>query len=92
MSDDNNTVLKAYPAIMQKLENMLSIKEARCMDNAAGCVSRLITPVADYTFRQATRGHWDPHNPAWQALWCCVSLRREAPLLRRCALGSTISC
>ena len=41
-SNDNNTVIKAYPQIMQKLENMLGIKEARCMDNAAGCVSRLI--------------------------------------------------
>ena len=41
-SDDNATVTKAYPTILQKLENMLGIKEARCMDNAAGCVSRLI--------------------------------------------------
>ncbi|RMZ88324.1 hypothetical protein DV736_g4448, partial [Chaetothyriales sp. CBS 134916] len=52
-SNDNNTVLKAYPQILSKLEGVLGIKEARCMDNAAGCVARLIlkhkdhVPVAD---------------------------------------------
>ena len=41
-SDDDAIVLKAYPAIMQKLEGVLRIKECRCMDNGAGCVARLI--------------------------------------------------
>ena len=41
-SNDDGTVLKAYPQILQKLEPMLHVEEARCMDNAAGCVSRLI--------------------------------------------------
>ena len=41
-SNDGKTVGKAYAPIMQKLENMLGIKAARCMDNAAGCLSRLI--------------------------------------------------
>jgi importin-4 len=35
-SEDNNTVLKAYPSILVKLEGLLRIKECRCMDNAAG--------------------------------------------------------
>lgn len=42
MSNDDATVLKAYPTILQKLENILQTEEARCMDNAAGCVARLI--------------------------------------------------
>ncbi|RMD44071.1 hypothetical protein DV735_g1063, partial [Chaetothyriales sp. CBS 134920] len=52
-SNDNNTILKAYPQILSKLEGVLGIKEARCRDNAAGCVARLIlkhkdrVPVAD---------------------------------------------
>ena len=38
---DSETV-KAYPTILGKLEGLLKTKEARCIDNAAGCVSRLI--------------------------------------------------
>lgn len=41
-SNDDATVIKAYPQILSKLEGVLHISEARCMDNAAGCVSRLI--------------------------------------------------
>ncbi|KIW16263.1 hypothetical protein PV08_06314 [Exophiala spinifera] len=41
-SNDDATVLKAYPQILQKLESILHITEARCTDNAAGCVARLI--------------------------------------------------
>lgn len=47
MSQDTNTVLKAYPQIMQKLEPLLSIREARCTDNAAGCIARLILSHKD---------------------------------------------
>jgi len=47
MSNDNSTVLKAYPTILQKLEGLLGVHEARCMDNAAGCVSRLILKHKD---------------------------------------------
>jgi hypothetical protein len=42
MSNDDATIRKAYPAIMQKLETLLRITECRCMDNAAGCVARMI--------------------------------------------------
>jgi len=52
-SNDDATVLKAYPSILQKLEGLLHITECRCTDNAAGCVARLIlrhkdnVPVAE---------------------------------------------
>src|SRR5271170_5461193 len=46
-SEDNNTVLKAYPSILVKLEGLLRIQECRCMDNAAGCVARLILKHRD---------------------------------------------
>jgi importin-4 len=41
-SDDTAAVAKAYPQILSKVHNLLSIKEGRCQDNAAGCISRLI--------------------------------------------------
>lgn len=41
-SSDGATLSKSYPTILSKLENLLSISNARCRDNAAGCVSRLI--------------------------------------------------
>lgn len=41
-SNDDATVVKAYPSILQKLEGLLQIQECRCMDNAAGCVARMI--------------------------------------------------
>lgn len=41
-SSDNTTISKAYPTILSKLENLLTIDAARCKDNAAGCVSRMI--------------------------------------------------
>jgi importin-4 len=41
-SDDTATVAKAFPPILSKVHNLLSIKEGRCQDNAAGCISRLI--------------------------------------------------
>lgn len=47
MSNDDATVVKAYPTILQKLENILQTKEAHCMDNAAGCVARLIMKHKD---------------------------------------------
>lgn len=46
-SNDDATVLKAYPQILQKLETILHITEARCTDNAAGCVARLILKHKD---------------------------------------------
>ncbi|KAK4946895.1 hypothetical protein LTR10_014037 [Elasticomyces elasticus] len=46
-SNDNATVLKAYPQILQKLESILHITEARCTDNAAGCLARLILKHKD---------------------------------------------
>lgn len=41
-SQDDATVLKAYPQILSKLESIFRITECRCQDNGAGCVSRLI--------------------------------------------------
>lgn len=46
-STDNNTIKKAYPTILTKLEPLFSIKECRCTDNAAGCLSRLILAHQD---------------------------------------------
>ena len=41
-SKDTDTISKAYPTILSKLESLLRTQESRCTDNAAGCVSRLI--------------------------------------------------
>lgn len=41
-SEDTATLAKAYPQILSKVQNLLSIAEGRCSDNAAGCISRLI--------------------------------------------------
>ncbi|EXJ72606.1 uncharacterized protein A1O5_03752 [Cladophialophora psammophila CBS 110553] len=46
-SADDGTVVKAYTQILSKLESILHITEARCQDNAAGCVSRLILKHKD---------------------------------------------
>lgn len=46
-SNDEATVLRAYPQILSKLESILHITEARCIDNAAGCVARLILKHKD---------------------------------------------
>lgn len=40
-STDSNTYLPHYPTILQKLEPMLQVQEARIKDNAAGCISRM---------------------------------------------------
>jgi hypothetical protein len=40
-STDSNTYLPHYPTILQKLEPMLHVQEARIKDNAAGCISRM---------------------------------------------------
>lgn len=41
-SDDHATLSKAYPQILSKVHNLLSIHSGRCRDNAAGCIARLI--------------------------------------------------
>lgn len=41
-SENNAEILKSYNAILAKLEPLLHTHEARAMDNAAGCVSRMI--------------------------------------------------
>ncbi|KAL6714314.1 hypothetical protein ACLMJK_007737 [Lecanora helva] len=41
-SQNTQEVLKNFPAILNKLEPLLHTDEARCKDNAAGCVSRMI--------------------------------------------------
>ena len=49
-SNDDATNLKAYPTIIQKLEGLLGIKQCRCMDNAAGCIARLILKHRDKAY------------------------------------------
>lgn len=46
-STDSNTYLPHYNTILQKLESMLQIQEARVRDNAAGCLSRMIIAHPD---------------------------------------------
>lgn len=41
-STSTNEIVKAFPAILAKLEPLLQTSEARCKDNAAGCVARMI--------------------------------------------------
>lgn len=41
-STNDTEILKAYNQILAKLEPLLHTHEARAMDNAAGCVSRMI--------------------------------------------------
>lgn len=46
-STDSGTYLPHYATILQKLEPMLQIPEARIKDNAAGCISRMIMAHPD---------------------------------------------
>ena len=41
-SQDSEEIVKNFPTILNKLEPLLNTDEARCKDNAAGCVSRMI--------------------------------------------------
>lgn len=41
-SENSQEILKNFPTILGKLEPLLRTDEARCKDNAAGCVSRMI--------------------------------------------------
>lgn len=41
-SENTQEILKSFPVILGKLEPLLRTDEARCKDNAAGCVSRMI--------------------------------------------------
>ena len=42
-SEDDRAILKQFPTILARLEPLLQTSEARSRDNAAGCVSRMIT-------------------------------------------------
>lgn len=46
-SEDARTYGPAYPEILHKLEPLLQTERARTLDNAAGCVSRMITAHPD---------------------------------------------
>ncbi len=46
-STNDAEILKSYNTILAKLEPLLHTQEARAMDNAAGCVSRMITKHQD---------------------------------------------
>lgn len=41
-SENTQEILKNFPTILSKLEPLLRTNEARCKDNAAGCVSRMV--------------------------------------------------
>jgi len=41
-SNNEKEILKNFPTILSRLEPLLQMHEARAMDNAAGCVSRMI--------------------------------------------------
>ena len=47
-STDDATILKSFNAILAKLEPLLHTHEARAMDNAAGCVSRMLMKHQDH--------------------------------------------
>ena len=46
-SEDERTTTKAYNMILSKLEPLLHAQESRQLDNAAGCVSRMIMKHQD---------------------------------------------
>ena len=46
-SQDNGTIIKAYPQVLSKLEPILRITECRCQDNGAGCIARMILKHKD---------------------------------------------
>lgn len=47
-SNNDQEILKAYNTILGKLEPLLHTQEARLLDNAAGCVSRMIMKHIDH--------------------------------------------
>ena len=47
-STNDREILKSYKQILSKLEPLLDTEEARAMDNAAGCVSRMIIKHQDH--------------------------------------------
>lgn len=46
-STDSTTYLPSFPTILNKIEPLLHTKHARTLDNAAGCVSRMIMAHQD---------------------------------------------
>lgn len=83
-SNDSNTLSKVYPTILSKLENLLTISNARCKDNAAGCVARLIlknkssVPLGDVLPALVNilplKDDFQENEPVWQMV---ISLYRE---------------
>lgn len=83
-SNDSNTLQKSYPIILSKLENLLSISNARCKDNAAGCVARLImknksaVPLGDVLPALVNilplKDDYQENEPVWKMI---ISLYRE---------------
>jgi hypothetical protein len=79
-SNDDATVVKAYPQILSKLEALFGITEGRCRDNAAGCVSRLIlkhrnkVPVAEVLPALVSSGvlplkeDYEENEPVWRMI------------------------
>ena len=46
-SENTQEILKSFPSILGKLEPLLQTDKARCKDNAAGCISRMILSHPD---------------------------------------------
>jgi len=47
-SEKTEEIIKAYPAILSKLEPLLHTQEARQLDNAAGCVARMVLKYPEH--------------------------------------------
>ncbi|KAK5078643.1 hypothetical protein LTR64_002942 [Lithohypha guttulata] len=83
-SSDTATISKSYGTILSKLENLLTISNARCKDNAAGCVSRLIlknksaVPLSDVLPALVNilplKDDFQENEPVWKMI---ITLYRE---------------
>ncbi|KAK5946323.1 hypothetical protein PMZ80_000465 [Knufia obscura] len=83
-SQDSSTLQKSYPTILSKLENLLTISNARCKDNAAGCVARLIlknkaaVPLGDVLPALVNilplKDDYQENEPVWRMI---ITLYRE---------------
>lgn len=85
-SQSDTEILKAFPAILSRLEPMLQTEEARMMDNAAGCVSRMIMRhQAQVPIKMVLpalvellplKEDWEENEPVWgMIVQLCESIR-----------------
>ena len=91
-STDEEGILEEFPNILGKLEPLLQTSEARCKDNAAGCVSRMIiahpgsVPVPQVVPALLDllplRDDYDENEPVWNMIvgLCKLPLPLSTPL------------